>query len=275
MTDFQDHLIQPIGSFLAVDKDGFFMNEAAWEKVVEPWRSIVNQTRDVYREIFGNHLRSVYVRGTVAQGRAVESISDIDTMAIIDVEPTDRQKNLLKKAREQLGTEAAFAAGVELEVHTQEELLDPGRNDQVRFIIKTQAALVEGHDFSQDLPKYRPDTPGLAEGLYANYPVVLQRSKDRLTNSQTPQEIQKWCRWAMKRLIRRAAAVMIPATGKYSRDLYPIYQLFSDRYLSKAAEMKQALIWAIEPNPQKEEVIALLDSLGPWLITEAKKQFVH
>jgi len=75
--------VKPIGSFLQTDTDGFIVNTTSPEKIQSAWLPAVEMVSDAYRKHFGENLHSVYIRGSVAKGEAIDNISDIDSFAIV------------------------------------------------------------------------------------------------------------------------------------------------------------------------------------------------
>ena len=97
--------IKPIGSYFEVDKDGYIVNPAAIDKIQQKWKPVIDAVSTSYQKIFGDKLKNVYIRGSVAKGQAVDNVSDIDTFAYVDLEKEDinfdwvnsEEKNIMEK----------------------------------------------------------------------------------------------------------------------------------------------------------------------------------
>src|SRR5690606_41345984 len=65
------------------DAEGFLPTRPDRRPIAGPWASAVALVVDAYRDRLGPALHSVYVRGSVARGLAVEGVSDLDTFAVL------------------------------------------------------------------------------------------------------------------------------------------------------------------------------------------------
>lgn len=69
--------IQPTGSYFEVDRKGYLVNPASKDKLQDEWKPAIDDVVEAYKENFGENLKSVYIRGSVAKGKAIEYVSDI------------------------------------------------------------------------------------------------------------------------------------------------------------------------------------------------------
>ena len=76
-----------------MDGEGRVLNRAAVEHIVPPWRGLIDEVIGIYQEALKDQLHSVWVRGSVAAGTAVEGVSDVDTLAFVR-EPKAEMKSL-------------------------------------------------------------------------------------------------------------------------------------------------------------------------------------
>ena len=92
----QEIEIKEVGSYFQIDNDGFLVNPASLDKIQDEWKPMINEVVEVYKKQFGNNLKNVYIRGSVAKGEAIKNISDLDTFAYVDLEKEDIVKNWAK-----------------------------------------------------------------------------------------------------------------------------------------------------------------------------------
>src|SRR5688572_33403162 len=85
--------IQPKGSYFQTDENGFLINPASAGKVQEKWKPLINDIAEAYKTKYGEKLKNVYIRGSVAKGEAVEGVSDIDTFAYVDLSEEELEGN--------------------------------------------------------------------------------------------------------------------------------------------------------------------------------------
>jgi hypothetical protein len=70
--------IRDIGSYLSVDEFGFLSDDFLESNLQERWVKPCKQATDIIVGLTGECLVSVYLRGSVANGTAIDNISDID-----------------------------------------------------------------------------------------------------------------------------------------------------------------------------------------------------
>ena len=94
-----------------------------------------------------------------------------------------------------------------------------------------------------------------------------------LHSEHTDEEIRQKCTWIMKRLLRSGFELVMERSQKYTRDLYPCYEGFSEYYPDKKGEMYLVLELAINPTTEKTEIINILNGIGNWIVEEIKQVF--
>ncbi len=255
-----------IGHWLKTDENGFFVNESSVEKIRSPWKEGVEEIKSVYLEHLGDLLHSVYIRGSVSRGEAIEEISDIDTFAIVNADPKELDFSWLQQEQKRLEQKYSFSTGVELEVKSLNELM-AGEKYFHALSIKAMAACVYGEDLASKLRKFRPDIE-LAQRLHGDLAKRIEQTKTGIVSSTDGREIQTWCAFIMKRIIRSGCALLIESTGTYSRDLYPCYQVFAEYHPEKSQEMFEALDFAVNPIENKTKILTVLNTLGRWLVEQ-------
>ncbi|WP_243854901.1 hypothetical protein [Halalkalibacterium halodurans] len=97
------------------------------------------------------------------------------------------------------------------------------------------------------------------------------RAKEDLLDNEDRADIIDCCIWIMKLIVRAGLALVIEKEHRYTRDLYPAYQIFAKHYHEKGAEMKQALQYAIAPVDNPKEISRFLEHFGSWMIEESEK----
>lgn len=128
--------IRKLGSVLDVDEEGYIVKAASNDKIQFKWPPAVDEVVEAYKQHLGDRLHSVYVRGSVARGEAIDDISDIDTVALITTSnnniylgwATDFERNLMK--------EFPFVNGTEIKAF-QKDNLDP----KTQFMLKNPGSL--------------------------------------------------------------------------------------------------------------------------------------
>ena len=255
--------IENIGSYIETDEEGYLINPTSAEKIQEEWRPVIDSVTHTYINNFGVDLKSVYIRGSVAKGTAIMNISDIDTFAIVDLPKEKINNKWVHDAEKDIVSKFPFATGVEL---TGVSASDIPKNVK---IILNQALLVYGEP--QDFPRMKMD-----KDLAIHAPNIEGRLKSVSSffeNDKTADEIKDFCAWIMKGYLRIGLEILIEKSGKYSRDLYKCYEVFSEYYPDKKDQMREILELAIEPTSDKKTILRISENLGEWLLSEAKRNY--
>jgi len=264
--------ILKIGRLLETDKDGYIISESSADKIASPWKEAVEEIKNAYLTHLGDVVHSIYVRGTVSRGEAIESISDIDTFAVITKKPEEINRSWLKEARKSLEQKYSFSTGVELDFVSYDELFDGDALFNDRFTIKTQGACVYGDDLAQKIPPFRADIQ-TASHFHRNLKKVLENAKKNIANNPDKEDIKEWCRWVMKRIIRAGFVLVMDKEQVFTRDLYPSYELFSKHFPEQESKMKMALNYAINPTENVLELTDFLDDFGVWMEEQVEAKF--
>ena len=101
----------------------------------------------------------------------------------------------------------------------------------------------------------------------------LSAMREYLEKDKTEEKIKKKCTWFMKALLRVGAEITMERSKKYTRDLYPCYEIFAEYYPEKEAEMRNILDLALNPTADKEKIREVVDTFATWLSLEASAQF--
>jgi hypothetical protein len=261
--------ILKLGRLLKTDKDGYIVSESSISKLVSPWKEAVGEIKDIYQTHLGDDLHSVYVRGTVSRGEAIEGISDIDTFAVVKKVPEEIDRSWVKKVRKELEMKYNFSTGVEIDFISIDELFDGDEMFSDRFMIKTQSACVFGEDLSHKIEPFKADKQ-TARHFNKNISAVFENARKGLRGNTDVKDIKEWTLWVMKRIIRAGFVLVMDREKAFTRDLYPAYEVFSKYYPEQESKMRQALEYAINPPEDPRVVIAFIDDFGCWIEKEIR-----
>jgi hypothetical protein len=264
--------ILKIGRLLKTDKDGFIVSESSAEKIKSPWKEAVEDIEQSYLNRLGDVVHSIYVRGTVSRGEAIEGISDIDTFAVITKKPEVIDRSWVKEARKELEEKYSFSTGIEIDFISYDELFEGDELFNDRFTIKTQSACVYGEDLAQKIEPFRAELK-TASHFHRNLEKVLENTKKGIANNPDKEDIKEWCRWVMKRIIRAGFVLVMDKEQVFTRDLYPSYKLFSKYYPEQEPSMRMALELAINPIDDVARLTSVLDDFGMWMEEQVRQKF--
>lgn len=252
--------IRPTGSYFEVDENGFLKNPASLEKIQEKWRALIDDVVEVYKKKFGENLHSVYVRGSVAKGQAVDGVSDVDTFAYVTLAKDEIEKGWQKEDSAVLKEKYPFAEDIEISVMP---LPETGSS----MILQSVCVYGEG----LEVP---PKKPGKEMLNHLYYFEERHGNAQKWLDAISPDEeeqIQAKCVWLMKDILRAGFELTMERSGRYTRDLYLCYKDFSEYYPDKEPLMREVLELALNPTSDKKKIVEVKNQIVPWMAEESKK----
>jgi len=260
--------IQKTGDFLRTDKQGHIVNTARVDLIPEKWKPAVDAIVQKAKEQYGDDLHSVYLRGSVAKGKVVENVSDIDTYIIVDLPNEEIDRSWATPFKKELIKKYPFVSDVELIITPLAGL--ENRKGQ-KIMIQTQSVCLYGTDLAAQLSPIKPGTGSVQHAQHIERDI--HKTKEELQKDLEDGEIRKECTWIMKRILRTGCELVMERSGKYTRDLYPCYEVFAEYYPEKEKEMWRVLELAINPVAEKEEIQNALSGIGAWISKEVAHIF--
>lgn len=256
--------IRETGSYLYPDEHGFLPNKSSKERIQDKWLPAIESVIEAYKDILGDQLLSIYLRGSVAKGEAIDTIADLDTISFTK-KHVDFDKKISRKHKKKIMEDFPFIEDVEISIISTDQLED---KKGIITILKTSGVCIYGEDILKNLPqpKIGTDTLPLFKKLKENHlPEALKELDD------FPENRDKVCSWIMKRILRNAHGLVQERSRKYTRDLYRCYEDVSKFYPEKEGALKEALRLAIFPTQDAQQITNLATKLTNWIDTEARK----
>ncbi len=262
-----------MGHFLITDQNGFFINESSIEKIQSPWKDAVEEIKQVYINHLGDVLKSIYVRGSVSKGEAIGEVSDVDAFAVVEGGVDSLDLSWIPKEQLRLEQKYLFSTGFDLEVKAYDDILS-GKKYFHELTITAMSACIYGEDLAPSLRKFKPSLE-IAQKLHGDLAKRIEQARVGLNASTDEREIKAWCSYIMRRIVRSGCAILISRTGKYTRDLYPCYEIFSEYYPEKSRSMYEALELALNPTTDKGKITSLLDAFGVWMVEQVSQALLN
>lgn len=256
--------IQPMGSYLETNADGYLINPASLDNMQPEYQPVIQDVVNLYKETYGDALKQVYVRGSVAKGQAIPYISDLDTFAYVDESAEYLKENSTnRKMRALLEEKYDFVQEIEMNA-------DPMSRAEKDYIILNQSVCVYGEPLS--IPKMKPGKE-MASHAPNFHNRLIKYQKFLAEESNDKEEIKQFCTWVMKGFLRAGFELTMERSKRYTRDLYLCYKDFSEYYPEKEPEMHQVLHLALNPTTDKKVIQDVIDGIGDWILSEIPKHF--
>ncbi|KGM45644.1 nucleotidyltransferase [Neobacillus niacini] len=261
--------IKNIGRYCLTNQS-YLINDSNKNKIQPEFLQVINEVLKEYHSHLGTNLHSIYIRGSIPRGLGIFGVSDLDTIAITYKKPNELHLHWTSEVEESINAKFSSINGVELSFYHLDEILETSTFSIIPFMLKTHSICVYGEDLIQDLPAFKADKTLGNDHLIKLEEQIVQAKEDLVDNDDMD-DIVDCCSWIMKIIVRAGLALVIEEEHLYTRDLYPAYKIFSKHYPEKLAEMKQALLYAIEPTTNAQEILTFLHEFGDWMIQESEK----
>ncbi len=261
--------IKQVGDYVSVNEQGYLVNNLKLESIQEKWKPVVEDVINEFKKHFGDKLIAVYVRGSVAAGRAVDGISDVDDTAIVDLPEDQIDVSWRQDFHKAMKEKYPFVYALEGNVDSFDSIKKSANHG---LFLKTQSLRVYGQDLASELPEFElgRNTVAHAFSIKKNIDAAQQFILEQKDN---PERIKRRCTVIMKRIVRSGFELVMERSHKYTRDLYLCWQEFSKYYPEKSDIMKKVMELGIYPTSDVSEIQEVLGDLGPWLDEEVKKVF--
>jgi hypothetical protein len=262
-------VIQPqrIGRFLHIDGFGYVQPDAAIDLVGRSWRPLVDfVTRSLMTR---RDIRSVYLRGSIPRGLAIENVSDADFIYISETD-FDREDAALEATTK---VNFPFIQQLKLFRLNRTELNrvhHPQRRPYFHMLLKTQSLLLAGDDVAKDIEPFKlgPDMINHVFWLEKEFKKTLllaPKVSGRPTDSQEATIERALRKWISKRIVRSGLEITIYKNSGFTRDLYLCYEAFSMWYPRQSSKMYRALMNSLNGHEDPivyKDLVALLIEEG-------------
>lgn len=256
--------IEKLGEYLTLDSDGYILNTTKLSAIQSKWKPCVDEIVDEYKKHYGDALHSVYLRGSVAKGKAIENISDIDTFAVVMLSNEDIDRSWEKGFLNEFMEKHSFVNGVELQASPLEGF--EKRRGQ-KILIKTQSICLYGENIANEIESMKPGLETTQHLQHLGKEIL--GSIELLQNEVNEKKILNECTWIMKRILRGAFELVMERSNQYTRDLYLCYEGFSKYYPNQKNEMYLVLEMAVCPTQDVSKITSLLEGIGNFVIQES------
>lgn len=227
-------MIQPqrLGRFLSVDEFGYVKPDVAVDRIEKIWQPVVAFVSDALMNRRG--VRSVYLRGSIPRGLAIENVSDADFVYLSEANFESDDAELGRAAESRF----PFVKGLELsrlDWGTLQRVHRPQRRPYFQMLLKTQCLFIAGEDIARDIAPFKLGAE------MVSHVFSLQREFSRLPSlleegRKTGVE-QAMHQWFSRRIARSGFEVTMDRGDRFTRDLYLCYEQFAQFYPDRADQM--------------------------------------
>jgi hypothetical protein len=245
-------VIQPqrIGRFLSVDRLGYVQPDVAVDRIGSRWKPLVDfVTRSLMKR---TDIRSIYLRGSIPRGLAIENLSDADFIYISESN-FDHVDAVLEQAAK---ANFPFVQSLKLLRLGRTELdkvHHPQRRPYFHMLLKTQSLFLAGDDIAKDIEPFKPGPEMISHVFwladeFRKTLILAPRVSSRVEEAQKAVVERSAWQWISKRIVRSGFEITIDKNNRFTRDLYLCYESFAVSYPRLSDQMYRVLINSLNGN---------------------------
>lgn len=252
--------------YISTNEKGQLLPIASTVKVKEVDKAIISKLIQKLLIVLGNNLYSVILRGSVACGKAIEKISDLD-MIIFPRNYLESQRVQVEALSVRLTIEySGYYSLIDLSYVNRKELLDIDKNIRMILNITLTGITVYGENIiSQFEPMFL--TKELASKI-ANQAII--ETRDNLLRFETglkgfsymglERDVAFFCVWTMRVICRGLIAPVMIQNGKFTLNVETAGNEFINLYPELTDAVQQFLEWEKHPTGQESVIISKVGS---------------
>lgn len=259
-------MISEIGGYLATDAEGYLIPDGSWDKIQPHWQALVKKIIHFTEQQQDENLLSLYLRGSVPRGLAVDYVSDLD-LVFLAKEKVENQPEPIKQFKKELLEQFPFCKGIEWPVYGMDELAQ--KWPPLAVMIKTQCLFLWGQDVTRDMPKHKPGREMMSQVFWLEKDWATYQAK--LDAEETQAGIDARCLWMGKILLRSVFELSTLQTPRFTRDLYWCYAGAADIFPEMKDTLYAVLELALQKNIPREKILPIFTPVADFAIGRIKQ----
>lgn len=246
--------IKNIGSRIFANANGVLISNIDTHRLQPEWFAVAEEFVTHVIKEFHHKIHSMYLRGSVANGTAIQLISDID-FSIISFDPLSiNEKESIQDIASKINSSNTFIARFDIDFYTVSEIV----NTKEKILLKLRSVCMYGDTITDKIadPRTGKDICVTLPGLETK----IAKTRDEIACGMYASEnVAATCKWMAKRVLRGGLELVSKRAGCYTRDLYPCWETFSQYYPQYKSDMWRVLNLAVYPSKNVEDLKFVLE----------------
>lgn len=268
--------IKEHGRFFQQNSLGELLNDCAITNLKSPWLELVETWKKGCLTIFDSGVVSIYLRGSIPRGLAIEGFSDLDGIVIVreNFVNDDTLENCLAQFHQQLRSQFSFCPNIETQIISEKEIFDYSSGWGI--LLKIQGLCIWGVDYESQLPPVSLglDLVSYSFSLAQDINSVCQwMRQNSFAQNRDVNTIKNKCSWLCRRIVRSGFELVMKKENVYTRDLYLNYVVFARYFPERQQDMNRALFLAINPSGNRAGLLVFWGEFGTWLTEKIEMEF--
>ncbi|MCW8345039.1 nucleotidyltransferase domain-containing protein [Vibrio sp. ZSDZ65] len=215
-------------------------------------------------------LHSVYIYGSVAQGRAIAGVSDLNVVVVTQSSLSASQKKVFNTIDWRFQKNFPFVDAVSIRSTVINDVVSLDALFTWGFLLKQCCVCVHGDDLAECFGDYVASWE-IAKQWNMDIGQSVPILRHRIAVANTDKALLKAQREMAKKLLRAAYGLIMPKTKRWYDEPHQCAQQFLVHYPEKRIVIERLEILLGPRVIPKRSVVALLDDFGQWLVSEYKK----
>ncbi|MFJ5162196.1 nucleotidyltransferase domain-containing protein [Pantoea sp. NPDC088449] len=251
---------------MAIDKTGFIPLPAfsGFQPAFSPLiADVVQKLGAVMPEL----IHSVYVYGSLAEGRAKESVSDLDLTVIFRREPDELATSELMAIVSCLEQHHPVISKIDIDPGVLDTVMQPASAERWGYWLKHHCICIYGEDLRDRFKPFRPSR-SIAIAVNGDFHTVLNDYISRMKPSLAPSQRHALQRAAARKAIRATNILRDERDTDWPSTLEEHREKFNDRYPALAEEMDYLLSISHRPRGDIMTFAGRVSTFSYWLNAE-------
>ncbi|MFZ4215111.1 nucleotidyltransferase domain-containing protein [Pantoea endophytica] len=251
---------------MAIDKNGFIPLPAftGFQPAFSPLIADVGHKLEA---AMSDLIHSVYVYGSLAEGRAKESVSDLDLTVIYSREPDDLATSELTAIMSGLEQHYPVISKIDIDSGVLDTVMLPANAERWGYWLKHHCICIYGEDLRDHFKPFRP-SKSIAIAVNGDFYTVLNGYISRMKPSLEPSQRHALQRAAARKAIRSTNILRDESDTDWPSTLEEHREKFNDRYPALAEEMDYLLSISHRPRGDIMTFAGRVSTYSYWLNAE-------
>nr|WP_314267612.1 nucleotidyltransferase domain-containing protein [uncultured Moellerella sp.] len=255
---------------MALDANGYIKIPSSIKFQTE-FEMLINDVISQLTQQAGAMLHSIYIYGSVAEGRALAGKSDLDLCIIFNRNINAGELKALWDLRLSLEQSYPIVSKIDFDIGILAEVLDAKNRDSWGYWLKHHCRIIFGADLSQQFEAFKP-SKAIAMAVNGDYISVLNHYIYQISECQESEQTAHLQRAAARKLLRSTNILRTDQDIDWPDTLEQYVDKFIQQYPQLTKEIDFFLAESYQPEVPKDIFIKRLKIFMQWLIYTIKTQ---
>ncbi|CCN33498.1 putative Nucleotidyltransferase [Vibrio nigripulchritudo SO65] len=246
---------------LGLDQDGYITNPCSADRIQPDFQPVVNAVSDMLYSDFKNKIHSLYLYGSVAQGKALPEISDLDVSVVFNKPLSALESNRLKEISNEIARKHAVVSKLDIDPGYLEEVIHKREKYRWHFWLKHCCCCIAGEDLSKRFSRLKPSVQ-IAYELNSDLEAFIETLDVEFSHVSKAKRRQILA----KKILRTAYTLIAEKDGSWHTELEHCMRAAMPYYPEYEQDLQLALKISKSVLAEDGQVNQLVERLGSKLI---------